>query len=84
MSAKGNQSSVFAHGTFDFIVAIEAAYRRALHFWGTRSLLLVRLIAMRSTCASVRFAATVVNIISLPPPSGYLGMSACYSPSWSD
>ena len=52
---------------------------KALHCWGGRSLLLVRLLAMRAICASVRYGTMGVNIISLPPPSGYIDVHGCCS-----
>jgi len=45
-------------------------------------LLLVRRLAMRESCASVRFGVMGVNIISLPPPSGYEGETFTYASSW--
>ena len=80
--------SIVRSGVTIDTLQISSAHRHtnpeAPHCWGGRSLLLVRRLCMRATCASVRFGMTGVNIISLPPPSGYIGKAPGYSPAWSD
>ena len=52
---------------------------RQSHCWGGRSLLLVRRLFMRSSCASVRTGVIGVYMITSPSPSGCVigGVPGC-------